>query len=946
MKKLYLIDGMSLVFRAYHAMSNSGLKTPDGEPSFAVFAFVNIITNLLNKEEPEYISVVFDTAEPTFRHQKYEKYKANRLAFPEDLIPQMPKIKEFLDLISIKRIELPGWEADDIIGTLANKTSAQGIDVVCLTNDKDYYQLVNPHVKLYKPSPKPNEDFVIVDTLEVYKKFGVEPQYVIDVLALIGDSADNIPGVPGIGEKTAIPLVQEYSTLENIYENIDGIEKKAVRAKLEEFRELAFLSKELVTIDCDTPINETYDDLKWSVPRFSELNEFFKKMGFNTLRQKWNKYSEKYITNEEFEEIIHEEPVLVEDENRTKFLADLDLDYKHIYTEKDLIDLVKSLSEFKVLSLDIETSSLDRDSCEVVGISLSVKENQAFYISTYSENQSEENLFENSLFETQTQSNSIERIEKSLPIEIAIKHLNKLFENKNIEKVGQNIKFDAYILKRFGSEVSPIAFDTMLASFVLNSDNQHNLDALSKNWLNYSPIPIETLIGDKKANQISMRDISPDKIVDYACEDADLALKLKNILEKELKAHNLYDFAKNIEFPLVEVLIQMESNGIAIDTSSLKIIDTKITEEVKILKEKIYYEAGVDFNIDSPKQLGHILFEKMMLPSQKKTKTGWSTDADTLSYLAVTFPIAEYVLEYRQFAKLKSTYVEALPKLINPKTGRIHTTYNQTIASTGRLSSTDPNLQNIPIRSDLGKEIRKAFISQSSDTIMFSADYSQIELRIMAHICNDENLIKAFEEGKDIHAATASILFDIPIDSVDSDKRRVAKTVNFGIMYGLGSFGLAQRLSISRKEAQEIITNYFEKYPGIKNYIDTTIAETMKSGYAETISGRRKYFPLINSSNKNLKSGAERAAINMPIQGTAADMLKIAMINIHNEMKKRNLNSKMLLQVHDELVFEAKKSELEELKELVVKLMVEALPLGRVPVEVSTGTGKNWFEAH
>ena len=942
MKKLYLIDGMSVVFRAYHAMSNSGLKMEDGTPSFALFAFCNIITNLLNKEEPEYISVVFDTAEPTFRHIIFDQYKANRAAFPEDLAPQMPFIKEFLDLISIPRIELPGWEADDIIGTLAQKTSDKGIDVVCITNDKDYYQLVNQHVKLYKPSPKPNEDFIKVDTLEVFNKFGVEPGQVIDVLALIGDSADNVPGVPGIGEKTAIPLIQQFGSVENIYANLDKIERKAVLAKLMEFKDLAFLSKELVTIDCDTPISETYDDLIWNQPKFSELSEFFKKVGFGTLRQKWNKYSEKFVTIEELELITAEEPVIIED--KVNYLADIKHSYHHIYQENELIELVDKLSKFKTLCLDIETSSLNRDNCDVVGISLSVEEGTAYYISTHSDVEKVDDSFD--LFSTMASDKKEVKDKKSLPISVAIKHLNKIFSNPEIGKVGQNIKFDIYILKRFGAEIYPIEFDTMLASYVLNSDNLHNMTSLSKQWLNYESIAIEALIGEKKAKQISMMDIEPERIVDYACEDADVTLKLKNVLEKELNKHNMLNFATSIEFPLIDVLIEMESNGVAIDTKSLKSIDIKIIEEVKKLTEKIFYEAGSEFNIDSPKQLAHILFEKMMLPSQKKTKTGFSTDVDTLSLLADEHPIAEYVLDYRQLVKLKSTYVESLPKMINPATGRIHTTYNQTIAGTGRLSSTDPNLQNIPIRSELGKEIRKAFVHQYDNTKLLSLDYSQIELRIMAHICNDENLIKAFEEGKDIHSATAAILFDTPIENIDADKRRVAKTVNFGIMYGLGTFGLAQRLTITRKESSEIIKNYFEKYPGIKNYIDSTIKSTEKNGYAETISGRRKYFPMINASNRNLKAGAERAAINMPIQGTAADMLKIAMINIHREMQKRKFQSKMILQVHDELVFEAVINEIEEIKDLVTKLMVDALPLGRVPIEVSAGIGNNWFEAH
>ena len=524
--------------------------------------------------------------------------------------------------------------------------------------------------------------------------------------------------------------------------------------------------------------------------------------------------------------------------------------------------------------------------------------------------------------------------------------LKPIFENQEIGKCGQNIKFDAFILKRYGIDLEPIVFDTMIASYILSPDEQHNLDALSKKWLNYTPIPISTLIGEKKNKQISMKDLNPQEISDYACEDADLALKLKNILEEELKKQNLIDLATKIEFPLIKVLTQMEFNGIAIDKEFLNQYSLELKKEAADLTQKIYKEAGTEFNIDSPKQLQHILFEKMLLNPIKKTKTGYSTDVQVLTELAQTEPIAQMILDYRQIMKLNSTYVEALPKLINKKTRRIHTTYNQTIASTGRLSSTDPNLQNIPIRTEMGSKVRQAFIPGQPENYILSADYSQIELRIMAYYSKDEHLIKAFQDGLDIHSATASILFDKTIEQIDSNMRRIAKTVNFGIMYGLGSYGLAQRLGISRTEAIEIINNYFKKYPGIKKYMDNTIAFTQKNGFAETIFGRRRYFPDINSSNYTLRTAAERAAINMPIQGTASDLIKLAMIKIHNTMKKNNLKSLMMLQVHDELVFEVFPEELETMKNLVKTNMETAVSLGDIPILVDIGIGKNWFEAH
>lgn len=942
MAKIYLVDGMSVVFRAYHAMQKSGLRSPSGEPTFALFGFTNILTSLLEKEKPDYLAVVFDTAEPTFRHDLFTDYKANRDAFPDDLVPQLPKIKELLDALNIPRIELDGYEADDIIGTISRKESAKGNEVICLTNDKDYYQLVDDRVKIFKPSKISNEDFDIITTESVLNKFGVLPEKVIDVLAIIGDAVDNVPGVKGVGEKTAIPLIQKFGSLERLYENIDAIEKESIRKKFEENKDNAFLSKELVTIDTNVPIEIKFEDLKIKEPDFERLDKFFAKVGFNTIRKRW--LEKRNLFNDTGEPTIDDTEITKTDENQTFMtIKDIKVNYELITSKEKLLELKSKLEAIKEFSIDLETDSLDRDTCKIVGIAISYLENSACYIAVEDDFQLHRSFSGESLFDIPDTSQK-NQTENPLSLTFVFNIFKSILTDQNIKKIGQNIKFDAYILNRHGIELSPITFDTMLASYVLNPDDRHNLDAISKKWLNYIPIPITQLIGEKKSKQISMKDVPLDEISIYACEDADLALKLKNVLEKKLYEENLTRLAYEIEFPMIEVLVKVESNGVAIDVDALAEISTYLTDESAKLTEKIYEEAGTTFNIDSPKQLSFILFEKMQIPSVTKTKTGFSTDVQVLTQLAPFHPIAQYILDYRQLVKLKNTYVDALPKLVNPKTGRIHTTYNQTIASTGRLSSTDPNLQNIPIRSESGKEVRKAFVPQSKDRMIFAADYSQIELRIMAYISGDRQLIEAFKNGLDIHAATAATLFHKPITEVSSDMRRIAKTVNFGIMYGLGSYGLSQRIGLSKKESQNIIDNYFKSYPGIKKYMDMTIKSAQDKGYAETLCGRRRYFEQINSQNKMLRTAAERAAINMPIQGTASDMMKIAMINIHKEMKKLKMKSMMIMQVHDELVFEVFSDESNELKQLVVELMESALPLGEVPVVVDSGFGENWLE--
>lgn len=919
MNNLYLIDGMSLVFRAYHAMFRAGLSSPEGLPTGAIFGFTNIITKLLESEKPENIVVVFDTSAPTFRDEIYSEYKANRAEFPADLAPQLIKIKELLKHLNIPQYELDGYEADDIIGTLAKTASNQNIKTFCLTSDKDFMQLVDDKIKLLRPTSK-SEELQLIDYKEVEEKFGVTPEQVIDVQALIGDSVDNIPGVKGIGEKTAIPFIQEYGSLEGVYNNLDKINKKAVKSKLEEHKEMAFLSKKLVTIKIDCPIKLDINQTKMGDVDYHSLDKFFQDCGFTTLRRKWQEKALKSETKIEFENNITIQQI---DNNK--------VNYNLINTDNKLDELINRLKNCKELSFDLETDSLDTMNCEIVGVALAEKEKVAYYIPTsYKES---EDLF------------SDKNSEDTLNIDFVVEKLKPILEDKNINKIGQNSKFDSLILKRHGIEVSPIAFDTMLASYVLNPDEKHNMDDLAVKWLNYKPVKITELIGENKKTQKSMKELPPEEIKDYACEDADVTLRLKNILEKEIEKEKLNELAHNIEFPMVEVLTEMEFNGILIDSKVLKNIEVEINKEIEVLKEKIFNETQIEFNLDSPKQLGEVLFEKLGLPVIKKTKTGYSTDNQVLTELSESFDIAKLLVEYRSLTKLNSTYVTALPKLVNKKTGRLHTTYNQTVASTGRLSSTNPNLQNIPIKTDFGKEIRKSFVADSGNLI-FSADYSQIELRIMAYYSKDNHLIDAFNDGLDIHSATASKLFRKKLEEVSSDDRRVAKTVNFGIMYGLGVYGLSQRLGISRSYSKEIIDNYFDTYPGIKNFMDSTIEETRNKGYAETLCGRRRYFKNINNSNHNIRSQDERAAINLPIQGTASDMIKIAMVSIYKKLKSSKIKAKMLLQIHDELLFEVDKSHIDELEKIVKIQMETSLSLGKIPVLVETGYGNNWYLAH
>jgi DNA polymerase I len=936
---IVLIDGFSLVFRAYHALQRTGMQSATGEPTFAVFAFSNILLSILEKNAPGSIAVVFDTKEPTFRHELYKEYKAHRDAFPDDLVPQFERIKSLIDMMGIKQVSLAGYEADDIIGTLAKKESEKGNDVLCVTSDKDYFQLVNDKVRILRPG-RDAGSYDEYDAAKVKEKFGVEPPLVVDVLALMGDSSDNVPGVKGVGEKTAIPLVEQFRSVEGIYENIESIEKKGIRTKLEDNRDMAFLSKKLVTIITDVPVSVSASDLVPNAMDFQDIDTFCSELGFTTLRKRFAGLAERAGVDIDTDVVPTSTASSSADGSSggdgsvLKTLPDVDHDYTLVDTQGGLDAMLKDLGKApELLCVDLETTGLDAMQCAIVGIALCKEAGKAYYIDV--DDRSDD--ADQTMFEDE---------HHGLPVDEVLTKLRPLLEGSKVGKVGQNLKYDSLVLRRHGVILEPIAFDTMLASYILDADMKHNLDALAERWLQYRPISITTLIGEKRSEQRSMRTVDPSTVSDYACEDVDVAWKLMEVQRPRLEESGLMDLAKNVEFPVEEVLVVMEHNGVCIDTAALANLSDFMRSEAQRLEQEIWKEAGEEFTIGSPKQLGTVLFDTLMLPATKKTKTGYSTDSSVLTELAETYPIAQMVLDWRQVEKLRSTYVEALPRMINKRTGRVHTTFNQTVAATGRLSSTDPNLQNIPVRTELGLQIRKAFVPQQEGWHILSADYSQIELRIMAGISQDENLVKAFADGLDVHASTAAILYDVPIDEVTKDMRRVAKTTNFGIMYGQGAFGLAQRLGIPRSEGQAIIDNYFEKYPGIKTYMDRTIAETRDRGYSTTLLGRRRYFPQITANNRQLQAAAERACINTPIQGTAADMMKLAMINVHKRMRQEGLRSLMMLQVHDELLFEVVDEERDVLRDLVIEEMVGALALEGVPIVVDTGFGASWYEAH
>lgn len=919
-KLFVIIDAMALAYKAYFAFISRPLSTKKGEPTSAVYGFMTQLLKVLEMHKPDYIAVAFDSKEKTFRHEKYEAYKSSREEMPEDMVPQLQRIKQIVEALKMPVYILPGYEADDIIGTAVKKAERLGLESLAITPDKDYFQLITDKVKIVRPG-RSTDEVVIYDKKKVIDELGFEPKYMVDYLALIGDTSDDIPGVPGIGPKTAVPLIQKFGTIENIYKNLDKIEKESLRKKLLENRDKAFLSKELATIHTEVPLEFNFDEAKFEKPDFEKLREIFVELEFKSL---YSKLLEIYGNSEALKTKIEEEKIV----ERSSFNND-EVNYKLINNTKDLENLLKLLKNSEEFVFDTETDGLKPYEIQVAGISFCTEPKKAFFIPL--EPPENSGLFSNTARE-------------AIPLNEFVKKFKSVFEDKSIKKICQNGKYDIAVLRHQNIFVKNFYFDTMLASYVLDPDQKHNMDDLAQKYLNYKPIPLSDLIGNKK-DPSKIFDVDLLTLTNYSAEDADITFRLYKKLDEELKKEKLQQVAYDIEFPLVPVLEDMEYEGIKVDTEALRQMSKDLELLLDNYANQIYQLAGKEFNINSTKQLQEILFDKLKLSTGRKTKTGFSTDARSLESLRGEHEIIDVILNYRQVAKLKSTYTDALPNLINPKTGRVHTSFNQTGASTGRLSSNDPNLQNIPIRTDLGKEIRKAFVPRDKNYLILSADYSQIELRIMASICEDETLMKAFQKGEDIHRSTAALVFNVKPEDVTPDMRRKAKEVNFGILYGIGPFGLKTRLGISQTQAKEIIDNYFRTFKKVKDFMDNSILSAKEKGYAETLYGRRRYLKNINSNNRVVRQFEERVAINMPIQGTAADMIKLAMIKIHKELEKKKYKTKMVLQVHDELVFDAHKSEIDELKPIIKKLMEEAFPL-KVPVVADIGVGDNWLDAH
>lgn len=925
-KKLFLLDAYALIYRSYYAFIRNPRVNSKGMNTSAIFGFVNTLEEILRKEKPSHIAVVFDPPTPTFRNEIFPEYKANREETPEDIRKSVPYIKKIIEAYNIPILEIAGFEADDVVGTTATIAEKQGFITYMMTPDKDFCQLVSDKILIYKPSRSGNEAEVW-GLEEVKKNFDVkDPLQVIDILGLWGDASDNVPGAPGIGEVTSKKLISEFGSIENLYENLDKLKPK-VQEILTNNKEKIFLSKNLVTIKRDVPLPVEPADLRPGDMKVQEIKALFEELEFKTLMQRIIPEStparENAVQGMLFGEPQKETKEETTEETGYKNLASIETT-EHRYhlagSPEERRGLAGQLEKLRSFCFDTETSGLDAHSSRLVGLSFSFHAHEAWYVPVP---------------EDMNQAKEILRDFKSL------------LENPGIQKVGQNIKFDILALKKYDVQVQGPLFDTMLAHYLLQPDLRHNLNYLAEIYLGYSPVTIEELIGKKGKNQLSMRDVDLEAIKEYAAEDADITWQLKEKLEKELKENNLEKLFKEVEMPLVYVLAEMEWAGIKLDSSILDSFAVELNSEAEKIEKEIFNMAGEQFNLQSPKQLGEVLFERMkVISNPSKTKTNqYSTGEDVLEKIADKHPIISKILEYRGLKKLISTYVEALPKLVNTETGKIHTSFNQAIASTGRLSSTNPNLQNIPIREERGREIRKAFISSGENHILLAADYSQIELRLMAHMSKDEAMIQAFLNKEDIHAATAAKIHGIALKDVTRDMRSQAKTANFGIIYGISAFGLSQRLNISREEAKKLIDGYFSSYPAVKTYMDNNIREAREKGFVETIMGRRRTLPDINSRNAVVRGMAERNAINAPIQGSAADIIKIAMINILKRFEKEKIQSKLVLQVHDELVFDVLQSELENVKQIAREEMENAVSLS-VPLTVDLGTGNNWLEAH
>lgn len=922
MEKLFLLDAYALIYRAYYAFIKNPRINSKGLNTSAILGFVNTLEEVLSKEHPTHIGIAFDPPGPTFRHEAYEQYKAQREETPEAIRTAVPIIKDIIKAYRIPILEVMGYEADDVIGTLAHQADERGIETYMMTPDKDYGQLVTQNVKIYRPKYG-DKDFEVMGIKEVTEKYGINsPEQVIDMLGLMGDTADNIPGCPGVGEKTATKLIQQFGSVEQLLERTDEL-KGALKTKVETNKEQITFSKFLATIKTDVPVILDMEALKTEEPDTETLKRLFEELEFRSLIERKIKKENKPVQNtiiqgSLFEEFTDNTTNISENSNLARYNKS-DYDYQLIEKKEDRKKIIDLFLTNDFLSLDTETTSTDPINAKLVGLSFSIKENQAFYVP---------------IPQDETEAQKI------------VNEFKVVYENEHIVKIGQNIKYDLMVLQNYGITLKGEIFDTMIAHYLLQPELHHGMDFLAEVYLHYQTIHIEELIGPKGKNQKNMADLSPTQVYEYACEDADVTLKLKNILEPKLKEEGCYELFKNIEMPLMPVLAWMERNGVCIDSDALKETSALYTEKMHQLEEEIHQLAGEPFNIASPKQVGEILFDKLKISDKpKKTKTGqYVTSEDVLESLRQKHLIVEKILEHRGLKKLTGTYLDALPKLINPKTGHIHTSFNQTITTTGRLSSSNPNLQNIPVRNEEGKEIRKAFIPEPGCEF-FSADYSQIELRIMAHLSGDTHMIEAFRQGHDIHAATAAKIYKKPIEEVTREERSKAKTANFGIIYGITVFGLAERMGVSRGEAKELIDGYFETYPKVKEYMQKSIDMAREKGYTETICHRKCHLRDINSHNAVVRGYAERNAINAPIQGSAADIIKMAMIAIYHRFQKENLKSKMILQVHDELNFSVLPEEKEQVQHIVIEEMEKAYNM-QVPLQADYGWGCNWLEAH
>ena len=920
-KKLFLLDAYALIFRAYYAFIKNPRINSKGLNTSAMFGFTNVLLDILKKEKPSHLAVVFDPHEETIRVAEFPEYKANRDETPEDIKLAFPYIVRIIEAMNIPVYQVSKYEADDVIGTLAKKAEQAGFTTYMMTSDKDYGQLVSDNIFIYRPG-RGGGEADILGVPEVCEKFGISNvAQVIDILGMMGDAVDNIPGIPGIGEKTATKLVQEFGSLEGLLANTDKLKGKQ-KENVENNTDIALLSKKLATIILDVPVDLEEERLLVREFDKEKITSVFEELEFRALLKRVvgeTPVADKGVQGELF---FVEDTDAENDQPKTSYktLQDVAHHYHLVQEDEDIHALVEQLKKAAIFCFDTETTELDPINASLVGISFSMKPHEAFYLPVPADEEQ---------------------------AKVLLHRFAPIFEDASKELVAQNYKYDYKMLLKYGISVRNRIFDTMIAHYLMNPDGKHGMDELSENYLQYSPISIETLIGKKGKSQGSMADLAPEAVSDYAAEDADITLQLKERFEPELQTGKIRSVFDDVEIPLITVLADMEWEGVKVDELFLRNYSQTLQADILAVEEEVCAMAGEKFNVDSPKQLGVILFEKMKITDQvKKTKTGqYSTDEATLSKFEHDNPIIARILDYRELRKLKSTYVDALPELINKQTGRVHTNYGQTVAATGRLASNNPNLQNIPIRTPRGKEIRKAFIPRNEEYTLLSADYSQVELRIIASLSNDENMCEAFLHGEDIHKATAAKVFGVPLSEVSKDMRSKAKAVNFGIIYGQGAFGLAQNLGIPRGEAKSIIDAYFQQFASLKSYQHETIELARKQGYIETILGRRRYLADINSANAVVRGFAERNAINAPIQGSAADIIKVAMVNLDREIKKRNMRSRMIMQVHDELVFDAHLAEVEELKTLVAEKMSGAVQL-RVPLVVDMNTGINWLEAH